>query len=413
MKKDLDQLMQQFGVDVIFVTGPAQQNPAMVYLTGGGHITTADLIKKRGEPAVLFHAPMEREEAARTGLKTICYTKYPFEERMKQAGGDLLLANVLRYRQMFSDLGILSGKVAVYGVGEVGSFYSLLAAVQKEMPDLEFIGFQQDELLMTAMMTKDSGEIARIKQMGKVTTEVVGMTADFLTRQKAKDGLLVHQADGTPVTIGEVKKLINLWLAERNAENPEGTIFAQGHDAGVPHSTGTDSDPLRLGDPIVYDIFPCEAGGGYFYDFTRTWCLGYASEEVQKLYDQVYSVYKTLASELKTNTPYSHYQFRTCELFEAMGHPTILQKPSTEVGYVHSLGHGVGLRVHEKPSASMSSATATDILAPGSVFAMEPGLYYPDQNMGVRIEDTYTVTRDGKIEIMADYPKDLILPIKG
>ncbi len=411
MKKDLDQLMQKFGIDVLFITGPAQHNPAMVYLTGGGHITLADLIKKRGEPAVLFHAPMEREEAARTGLRTICYTQYPFEERMKQCGGDLLKANALRYRQMFADLGIHSGKVAVYGEGEVGSFYSLLAEVQKELPEMEFFGFQQDELLMTAMMTKDVDEIARIKRMGEITTEVVGMTAEYLTSKKASNGILVHE-DSSPVTIGEVKKMINLWLAERNAENPEGTIFAQGHDAGVPHSTGTDSDPIRLGDPIVYDIFPCEAGGGYFYDFTRTWCVEYANEGVQALYDQVFSTYMTLASELKVNTPFSHYQARTCELFDAMGHPTILKKPDTEEGYVHSLGHGVGLRVHEKPSASMSTASPTDILAPGSVFTMEPGLYYPDRNIGIRIEDTYVVKEDGKIEILADYPKDLILKLK-
>ena len=87
--------------------------------------------------------------------------------------------------------------------------------------------------------------------------------------------------DGEPVTIGQVKGLINLWLAERGAENPEGTIFAIGRDAAVPHSSGNPSDILRLGQTIVFDIYPCEAGGGYFYDFTRTWCLGYAPDDVQ------------------------------------------------------------------------------------------------------------------------------------
>ena len=88
------------------------------------------------------------------------------------------------------------------------------------------------------------------------------------------------------------KRRINLWLAERGADNPEGTIFAIGRDAGVPHSTGTASDPLRLGQTIVYDIFPCEAGGGYYYDFTRTWCLGYAPDAVQALYQDVLDVYQ-------------------------------------------------------------------------------------------------------------------------
>lgn len=412
MKKDLDQLMQKFNIDVMLVTGAAQHNPAMVYLTGGGHITGADLIKKRGGEAVLFVGAMEREEASRTGLRTVTYGKYPLQERLNESGGDMDRAAALRYKKMFADLGITSGTVAVYGEGDVGSFYTLLKLVQEEMPGMNFKGFLQDELMMTAMMTKDDDEIARVRQMGKVTTEVVAKTADYLTGHKVKGDTLEH-TDGTPVTIGEVKNLINLWLAERNVENPEGTIFAQGHDAGVPHSTGTAGAAIKLGEPIVYDIFPCEAGGGYFYDFTRTWCLGHASDAMLKLYDDVYRVYQTLAGELKVNTPYSVYQKRTCEMFESMGHPTVMNTPSTEQGYVHSLGHGVGLRIHEKPGSSLANSSASDILAPGTVFAMEPGLYYPEKGMGVRIEDTYTVNEAGKFEVLAEYPKDLILPVKG
>jgi len=410
MKKDLDQLMQKFDIDVLLVTGAAQHNPSMVYLTGGGHVTGADLIKKRGSEAVLFCNPMEREEAMRTGLKTVTYSQYPLADRMKEAGGDADRAAALRYKQMFADLGISSGNIAIYGEGEVGAFYTLFSRLQEEMPRLNLKGFLQDELLMTAMMTKDDREIERIRLMGNVTVEVVAKTADFLTGHKAKDGVLVH-SDGTPVTIGEVKGLINLWLAERNAENPEGTIFAQGHDAGVPHSTGTYSAAVKLGEPIVYDIFPCEAGGGYFYDFTRTWCIGYATDEVLKLYEDVHTVYKAMAGELKLNTPYSHYQVRTCEMFEKMGHPTIMSAPGTENGYVHSLGHGVGLRVHEKPGASIAMSKATDLLIPGVVFAMEPGLYYPEKGMGVRIEDTYTVDAQGRFQVLAEYPRDLVLPL--
>lgn len=412
MKKDLDQLMQRLDIDVLLVTGAAQHNPAMVYFTGVGHVTGADLIKKRGGEAVLFHAAMEREEAARTGLKTINYSAYPYDIRLAEAGGDADRALALRYRKMFADLGITSGTVAVYGEGDVGSFYTLLSLVQAEMPNVKFKGFLQDELLMIAMMTKDAEEIERIRQVGRVTTEVVARTADYLTGQKVKNDTLVH-SDDTPVTIGEVKNLINLWLAERDLENPEGTIFAQGHDAGVPHSTGAASAAIKLGEPIVYDIFPCEAGGGYFYDFTRTWCLGHASDEMLRLFEDVSKVYKTLAGELKVNTPYAVFQKRACEMFEAMGHPTVMSNPSTEQGYVHSLGHGVGLRIHEKPGSSLVNSTGSDILAPGTVFAMEPGLYYPEKGMGVRIEDTYTVDENGRFEVLVEYPRDLILPMKG
>ena len=70
MKSDLDRLMKAHDLDAILVTGPAKHNPAMYYLTGGGHMTSAELIKPRVGDAVLYYNPMERDEAAATGLKT-------------------------------------------------------------------------------------------------------------------------------------------------------------------------------------------------------------------------------------------------------------------------------------------------------------------------------------------------------
>jgi Xaa-Pro aminopeptidase len=282
--------------------------------------------------------------------------------------------------------------------------------LQKFMPEIQFIGGMEEDVLQKTRYSKDPGEIERIRQMGKVTTEVVGLTADFLTSQLVKEGILCRP-DGQPWTIGDVKRRINLWLAERGAENPEDTIFAIGHDAGVPHSSGKPTDILRLGQTIVFDIYPCEMGGGYFYDFTRTWCLGYAPEEAQQMYDQVLSVYQQVVKELKVNAPFKEYQRLTCDLFESMGHPSILSDADTEVGYVHSIGHGVGLNIHERPFSGIDSSVK-DILSPGTVITIEPGLYYPERGLGVRLEDTYWVTPEGKMEILADYPLDLVLSVR-
>ncbi len=411
MKADLDKLMKEHNLDALMVTGNAQHNPTMVYFTGGGHISDALLVKKYKQEPVLFFSPMERDEAAKTGLKTISYSKYLLTDFITEAKGNQAEAMVLRIKKMLTDLGITSGRIGFYGEREVGSFYSILSRLQQLMPKLIFEGYIKDEILLNARMTKEPDEIERIRQMGKVTVDVVGKTADFLTSQMSKKGMLVHK-DGSPVTIGEVKRKINLWLAEHGAENPEGTIFAIGRDAGVPHSTGTASDALRLGQTIVFDIYPCEAGGGYFYDFTRTWCLGYAPDPVQKIFDDVKQVYDTIFPELKMNAPFMNYQKRTCELFEQMGHPTILKDLSIEKGYCHSLGHGIGLQVHEKPWSTMINPSPTDILAPNSVFTLEPGLYYPEEGIGVRIEDSLVANADGTFEILADYPKDLVLPVK-
>jgi Xaa-Pro aminopeptidase len=411
MKTDIDSLMHASQIDALLVTGPAKHNPYMVYLTGGGHITNADLIKKVDQTAVLFHGPMERDEAAHTGLTTRSYSLYPMTELMKAAEGNRLQAMALRYQRMLSDTGVTSGRVALYGRTDLGSGYATITALQKLLPDIEFVGFQEENLLLRAMATKDAAEIERIRKMGHITTKVVGQVADFLVGHSVKDGFLVH-SDGRPLMIGEVKRLINVWLTENGADNPADTIFAIGRDAGVPHSSGTPSDPLRLGHTIVFDIFPCEPGGGYFYDFTRTWCLGYAPDEVLNLYENVRTVFDQIHTELKTGVAFTHFQTRACEMFEAMGHPTVMSNPETEEGYVHSLGHGLGLNIHEQPSSGWM-ASPKDILQPGSVITIEPGLYYPERGMGVRLENTLAVTPDGSFETLADFPLDLVLPLKS
>jgi len=95
-----------------------------------------------------------------------------------------------------------------------------------------------------------------------------------------------------------------------------------------------------------------------------------------------------------------------------MGHATVKSNPATETGYVHGLAHGVGLNIHEKPWSSRKD-DPNNLLVPGSVFTIEPGLYYPDQGMGVRLEDTYYVTPEGQFERFVDYPMELVLPMKN
>ena len=411
MKKDLDALMQNNDLDAILITGPAQHNPAMVYMTGARHLTNAELIKKRDEDAVLFHYPMERDEAARSGLRCKNISEYDLISLLKEANGDSLKATVRRYQLMLEELGITSGRIALYGRTELGPSFALFSALQQAMPGLSLVGEMDHSVLMLARMTKDEAEIEHIRRMGEITTQVVAQVADFLTSHQAKDGVLVS-SKGEALTIGDVKKRIDLWLSERGAENPEGTIFAIGRDAGVPHSSGTASDPLKLGQTIVFDIFPCKAGGGYYYDFTRTWCLGYAPDEVLALYEDVYSTYNQVTSQLKAGEPFKIYQDMTCELFAAKGHPTIKENPQTQQGYVHSVGHGLGLNIHERPWSGLSS-DEKDCLVPGSVFTIEPGLYYPDKNMGVRLENSLWVRPDGSMEVLADYPLDLVLPVRS
>ena len=410
MKYQIDQLMKENQIDALLVSGDAFHNPAMTYLSGGGHITQATLIKPCDDTATIFCNDMEREEAAKTHLNVRTLSQYPLPVFQQRADGDSAAGVAQRYKHMFEDLGITRGKVALYGLVEVGPFMAAIERLRKLLPELEFSAFYDDPILLPAMMTKEPEEIDRIRRIGAITTEVVARTADFITSHHTRNQMLV-KPDGQPLRIKDVKSNIDLWLAELGAENPEGTIFAIGRDAGVPHSSGNPNDVLRMGETIVFDIFPCESGGGYFYDFTRTWSLGYATDQALELYVQVLEVYKQIVTELTLNAPFKDVQKKTCELFEAYGHPTSRSSPGTQEGYVHSVGHGVGLHIHEMPFSGVN-AGELDILAPGSVFAIEPGLYYPSRGMGFRVENTFVANADGSFEPLGDYPYDFVLPVR-
>jgi Xaa-Pro aminopeptidase len=410
MKSDLDSMMQARGLDALLVVGAATHNPPMVYLTGGANLMFADLLKKRGADPVLYHYSMERGEAALTGLATQSYDRFPMPELLEQTHGDVIEAYALRYQKILAAAGIQSGRLAITGHLEVGLAFPVFQALMRRLPGLELVGEGDVSTLLQAMATKDDSEVQRIRRMGQISTQVIGLVADFITGHHLQGETLV-EPDGRPLTIGAVKRRISLWLAERGAEMPEGVIFSTGVDAALPHSAGTETDPLRLGQTIVFDISPCEVGGGYFYDMTRTWCLGYATDEALAVYEDVLAVFTRLRQELRPGALCKDYQTRACELFAECGHPTICSDPLTQRGYVHGLAHGVGLNVHERPDFSLRLAN-DDHLWPGSVTTLEPGLYYPERGIGVRLEDTLWVRPDGEIETLAEYPLDFVLPMR-
>ena len=412
MKSDIDALMQARNLDALLVLGAAEHNPPMYYFTGGGHISAAVLVKKRGEAPILFYNDMERDEAAKTDLQTKSLGAYPFQELLKEAGGDLTLVGALRFQRILNDLGLTKGRVGVYGNVDFSSTFAAVTRLQRLMPDLELVGESgMDSVFIRAMETKDARDVERIRRMGQITTEVVRLTAEYLTSRDVRADEVLLKEDGSPLTVGDVQARIRLWVAERGAELPEGFIFSIGRDAGVPHSTGNPADLMRLGQTIIYDIYPAERGGGYFYDFTRTWSLGYASTEAQELYGQVQEIFNRLLENFDLNASFKDYQRMACEYFESKGHKSQLNTENPLDGYVHSLGHGVGLYIHERPFSGLT-VDDTHRLAPGVVITSEPGLYYPEKGMGFRIEDTLWVRPDGKIEILAEYPYDFVLPMK-
>lgn len=411
MKSDIDRVMKEKDIAAILVRGPAQHNASMTYFTGMVHLTGGYLLKILEHAPVLFCNDMERDEAASTGLELRALSDYEPMKLLESAEGDINLTDAMLIEKIFREFDV-KGKVSIYGQGEAGATYSTYNTLQARYPEVEIVGeSMMDSVMALVRSTKDADEVERIRGMGKITAAVVADVVGFLTSHQAKDNVLVDR-NGDALTIGDVKTKINLWLAMRGAENPNGSIFAIGPDAGVPHSSGTDEDPIPLGETIIFDIFPCEAGGGYFYDFTRTWCLGYATDEALALYEDVLEVYETVYASIKPEVLTRECQLMTCELFEEKGHLTICSDPRTLDGYVHTLGHSLGLSVHEAPVFRHSVMNQT-VISPGTVFTIEPGLYYPDRGMGVRIEDTVWMKPDGELETLVDFPKDLVIKIPG
>lgn len=410
MRADLDRFMAERHIDALIVEGPDgldSANPDFNYFVKSQHVNGV-VIKKRGEPAILIHHPWERLQAEATGLELISSERWN-RRAIARAFPDRVAAAVELRRRMFRDLGV-GGRVSFYGTVQSGRNYTLLTRLAQAMPDLEIVGEMYHDILTTARLTKDAEEAEQMRRVGRKTCAVVQVAVDYLRSGRAHNGLLVTNAD-QPITIGMVKRLMMRELAEAGLEAPIGIIFSQGRDSALPHAEGDDAAPLQIGEALSLDLSPREING-YYHDMTRTFALGYAPPELQRAYDQVHEALRRAVAQLKVGTPARVYQDLVCDFFEEHNHRTIRGVDSLEAGYIHDLGHGIGLEVHEQLLFS-ARPERNDLIEPGAVFTLEPGLYYADKGYGVRLEDVYYCTPAGDFECLTPFPRELIIPIQG
>jgi Xaa-Pro aminopeptidase len=210
------------------------------------------------------------------------------------------------------------------------------------------------------------------------------------------------------LTVGMVKSRINVALAEQDLMAPEGTVFAAGPSSADPHQMGIASEPIRAGVPIVFDLFPVGTDG-YWFDLTRTYVVGRPLPKVKKMFDAVLEVQTRILDLIGEGTQASKMMSLACDLFERRRFKTIRailrgDIDATKVGFIHSLGHGVGLTIGERPQLSLFS---DETLRRGNVVTVEPGLYEPELG-GVRIEDTIAITKKG-IDNLTPLEKDLTI----
>jgi Xaa-Pro aminopeptidase len=377
MLSDLDALLDQRGIDAVIVPMHEHMHASFRWLARGAKVTRGYAIKLRGQEPLLVTYPMERDEALATGLEVRLAHEFGSEEIFRTAATTAdayaeFFTRILRERDAGETL-------ALFGNVPVHLYLGVARALEQR--GWRVHPSNGEDLIQLARKRKDAREIAAIRSVGERTEVVV-------------DGVRAMLRDWHSLTIGDLKRFVSSEIARLGMIEDHETILSQGRDAGVPHSRGDASAPVRPSMPIVLDIFPADKSSGYFFDMTRTFCVGDIPDELRRVHGHVLAAFSRARDVMRPGTSARSYQTLVCDYFEKQGYATTRSDPTTVSGYVHSLGHGVGLDIHERPSFSLMPSNH-DLIETNDIVTIEPGLYFPDREIGVRIEDTFVVHEHG------------------
>jgi Xaa-Pro aminopeptidase len=233
------------------------------------------------------------------------------------------------------------------------------------------------DLVETLRERKDDSEIARIKEAADVATRALERTLPDL-----------HVGMSELQVAGVLEKA----LRDEGSEGfPFPSIVAGGPRSALPHARSS-SRELEKGDFLLMD-FGAEVGG-YCSDMTRTVVMGTASDEHRRVYDVVRVANERAARGVRAGMSGRDADAIARQYIERAGYGDL---------FGHSLGHGIGLEVHEAPRLAR---TAEGALPESAVVTIEPGVYRPGWG-GVRIEDDVVLGADGP-QILTQFPRELI-----
>ncbi|AQL43915.1 peptidase M24 [Halorientalis sp. IM1011] len=265
-------------------------------------------------------------------------------------------------------------------------------------PETPPIGRGGTNVIEEIRATKTDEEVDHVRAAQKSNEAAMSAAEELLDAATVADGQLHYE--GEPLTSERVKEEIEVTLLREGCALDE-TIVACGTSAADPHDRG--SGPLAADEPIIVDIFPRDKTSSYHADMTRTFLKGQPSEEIGRWYDLTAEAKRAALDVVEPGATGSDVHDAVCDVYEDAGEPTLRSDETTETGFIHNTGHGVGLDVHEQPLVGPGG----DELEPGHVITIEPGLYDPAVG-GVRIEDIVVVTEDG-YENLTDYPEALVV----
>jgi len=241
-----------------------------------------------------------------------------------------------------------------------------------------------------ARETKDSHEVEEIKAVQAVNEEVTSEAIEIIANSDVGSNKTLH-FNGEPLTVGKIKSFFGRKLLENGCLPEEDIIVACGTKASDPHYVGELEDKLKADQPIILDSYPRSIQKRYWTDMTRTVVKGRASDKLKKMFDAVSEAKNASFDAIQAGALGSHVYDVCCDVLEKAGYDTTRGGKKITKGMSHSLGHGVGLQIHESPRMS---ELYTSPLKAHSIVTVEPGLYDP-QIGGVRLEDIIEVTKSG------------------
>jgi Xaa-Pro aminopeptidase len=262
--------------------------------------------------------------------------------------------------------------------------------------------FVGDHLRENGVEIKVDGELFDGRRRVKSAAELDGIRRAQRAAEAAMDAIRAVLRGGA-TTCEELRAEAMRVFTEAGMIVPDIVIVSHGAQTAVGHEPGFGE--VQPGEPVVVDLYPQDPESGCYTDMTRTFCVGEPPEELIRYHALVREALDRAYEVIRPGVKGADAHRAVCEVFEREGFPTQLTKTPGEMleeGFFHSLGHGVGLEVHEQPGLGRNGI---EIVA-GDVVAVEPGLYRQGFG-GCRLEDIAVVTEDGIELVGSGYSYDL------